>query len=202
MRGPRLVLAVPPGGLAGAVRTAHCSANIASSNASVRARSLLRDPVPPRAQQQGAWGKTCGLATRGTPFRTLSVPQEQRCSNRLAPDYVRAAQAALSPGLYRVRRPADAQARRATDEARLDRHDDGRRGRVLAPGFLVLALHGLVQPHRAARPYAPLGQSNSGCPLAVQFVARYDDEATLFRLGAQLEAARPWIDRRPAVSVA
>jgi Asp-tRNA(Asn)/Glu-tRNA(Gln) amidotransferase A subunit family amidase len=34
-------------------------------------------------------------------------------------------------------------------------------------------------------------------PLAVQAVARYGDEATLFRLAAQLEAARPWFDRKP-----
>ncbi len=44
----------------------------------------------------------------------------------------------------------------------------------------------------------PLGQTDSGFPLAVQAVARYGDEATLFRLAAQLEAARPWIERKPA----
>jgi Asp-tRNA(Asn)/Glu-tRNA(Gln) amidotransferase A subunit family amidase len=44
----------------------------------------------------------------------------------------------------------------------------------------------------------PLGQSADGLPVAVQCVARYGDEATLFRLAAQLEAARPWIARRPA----
>jgi len=43
----------------------------------------------------------------------------------------------------------------------------------------------------------PLGQSTSGLPLAVQLVAPFGDEATLFRLGAQLEAARPWIGRKP-----
>ncbi len=46
----------------------------------------------------------------------------------------------------------------------------------------------------------PLGQSAGGLPLAVQLVGRYGDEATLFRLGAQLEAARPWIGRRPAAA--
>ena len=37
-------------------------------------------------------------------------------------------------------------------------------------------------------------------PLSVQIVARYGDEATLFQLGGQLEAARPWIDRKPPIS--
>ena len=45
----------------------------------------------------------------------------------------------------------------------------------------------------------PLGETGSGFPVAVQAVARFGDEATLFRLAAQLEAARPWIGRRPAL---
>jgi len=36
--------------------------------------------------------------------------------------------------------------------------------------------------------------------VAVQLVARFGDEATLFRLGAQLEAARPWFARKPALA--
>ena len=43
----------------------------------------------------------------------------------------------------------------------------------------------------------PLGRAEGGFPVAVQLAARYGDEATLFRLGGQLERARPWFDRKP-----
>jgi len=31
------------------------------------------------------------------------------------------------------------------------------------------------------------------------FTARFGDEATLFRLASQIEAAQPWADLRPAL---
>ena len=45
----------------------------------------------------------------------------------------------------------------------------------------------------------PLGLNADGFPIAVQAVARYGDEASLFRLAGQLEAARPWFHRKPAL---
>ena len=45
----------------------------------------------------------------------------------------------------------------------------------------------------------PIGTNADGLPVAVQAVAPYGDEATLFRFSAQLEAARPWFDRKPAL---
>ncbi len=45
----------------------------------------------------------------------------------------------------------------------------------------------------------PMGMSSDGLPIGMQFTARYADEATLFRLAAQLEEANPWIGRRPAL---
>jgi Asp-tRNA(Asn)/Glu-tRNA(Gln) amidotransferase A subunit family amidase len=45
----------------------------------------------------------------------------------------------------------------------------------------------------------PLGWTDDNPPLAVQLVAPHGDEATLFRLAAQLEQARPWLARTPPV---
>jgi amidase len=45
----------------------------------------------------------------------------------------------------------------------------------------------------------PLYWNNEGLPIGMQFVGRYGDEATLFRLASQLEKARPWSDHIPPV---
>jgi amidase len=46
----------------------------------------------------------------------------------------------------------------------------------------------------------PAGFTDDGLPLSVQLVGRAHDEATLISLAAQLEAERPWADRRPAIA--
>jgi amidase len=45
----------------------------------------------------------------------------------------------------------------------------------------------------------PLWWNAEGLPIGSMFTGRFGDEATLFRLAAQLEAARPWRDRRAPV---
>jgi amidase/6-aminohexanoate-cyclic-dimer hydrolase len=45
----------------------------------------------------------------------------------------------------------------------------------------------------------PLHWTSDGLPVGVMFSARFGDEATLFRLAAQLEQARPWAKARPPV---
>ena len=47
----------------------------------------------------------------------------------------------------------------------------------------------------------PLGQSESGLPIGVQFAAPFGDEAALIRIAAAFEDAMPWKDRLPPVHV-
>ena len=85
-------------------------------------------------------------------------------------------------------------------------------GRLEAGWFLKLTglAKLLLQKPLAFAPYTPLfnvtGQpaislplhwNEAGLPIGMQFVSRWGDEATLFRLAAQLEKARPWFERTP-----
>jgi amidase len=45
----------------------------------------------------------------------------------------------------------------------------------------------------------PLFWNEKDVPIGVQFAGRFGDEATLFRLAAQLEQARPWEHRKPTI---
>lgn len=69
-----------------------------------------------------------------------------------------------------------------------------------AYGRDILATVGFTQLFNASgNPAAsiPLCWNDAGLPIGVQLAARFGDEATLFRVGAQLEEARPWFERRP-----
>ena len=46
----------------------------------------------------------------------------------------------------------------------------------------------------------PVGFAADGMPLAVQIIGRPGDEATLLSLAGQIEAERPWAERRPPIS--
>jgi amidase len=47
----------------------------------------------------------------------------------------------------------------------------------------------------------PLYWNSQGLPIGTMFTARFGDEATLLRLAAELEVARPWQSRRPPIRV-
>ncbi len=45
----------------------------------------------------------------------------------------------------------------------------------------------------------PLHWNDEGLPIGMHFVGKWGDEATLFRLAGQLEKAKPWFDKAPAL---
>ncbi|MHA1255464.1 MAG: amidase family protein [Promethearchaeota archaeon] len=45
----------------------------------------------------------------------------------------------------------------------------------------------------------PLYWNGDNLPIGLHFAGRFGDEATLFRLAAQLEQERPWIDKIPPI---
>ena len=47
----------------------------------------------------------------------------------------------------------------------------------------------------------PIGFGNNGLPVGIQLVGKPAGEAILISLAAQIEAAKPWIDQRPAFAV-
>jgi len=46
----------------------------------------------------------------------------------------------------------------------------------------------------------PIYWTSEGLPCGAQFIGPFGDEATLFRLAAQLEKARPWFNKRPPLT--
>jgi len=77
--------------------------------------------------------------------------------------------------------------------------DDPMRGMRRAAEFVPFTpiINATGQPAMSV----PLNLNSEGLPVGTHFVGRFGDEATLFRLAAQLEEARPWKDRRPTVAV-
>jgi len=71
----------------------------------------------------------------------------------------------------------------------------------LIPQILRSYIPGTAMFNMSGQPAmsVPLAWSRSGLPIGMMFAARFGDEATLFRLAAQLEQERPWKAKLPPV---
>lgn len=67
--------------------------------------------------------------------------------------------------------------------------------RVVAFAPFTAAFNATGQPAMSV----PLYWNGDNLPVGTHFIGRFGDEATLFRLAAQLEEARPWAARKPPV---
>jgi len=175
---------------------------------------IERSAVVPTFLTLAAANTVVNLASHPTAGRTAREGEVERITwltaklgeNISAPDYVRATQTAhrlgrqmaafhtewdvlLTPGLS-----SPAVKLGWLDMMMDDVHEYWRRVFDFSPFTVWFNLTG--QPGLML----PLGQSRGGLPLAVQLVGRFGDETTLIRLGAQLEAARPWFGRKPALA--
>jgi Asp-tRNA(Asn)/Glu-tRNA(Gln) amidotransferase A subunit family amidase len=153
-------------------------------------------------------GHPAGRAPRADEVERITWLTAERGQRLAAADYVRATQTAHRLGrqmaAFHARHDVLVTPALATLppplgwlDMMLDDHDEyWRRVFHFSPFTVWFNLTG--QPAMVL----PLGVSRDGLPVAVQLVGRFGDEATLFRLAAQLERARPWASRRPALATA
>jgi len=85
----------------------------------------------------------------------------------------------------------------ATAADRRTQHDVGRSVAYRADPAALYAGNRMYNMSGQPAMSMPLAWNAAGLPLGMMFAARFGDEATLFRLAAQLEQERPWKDRLP-----
>lgn len=72
-------------------------------------------------------------------------------------------------------------------------------GKAMGPLFGYLPVTPLQNATGQPAISLPLAMSKAGLPIGMHFAGRFGDEATLLRLAGQLEKARPWAGRHPAI---
>ena len=168
------------------------------------ARAVGREPER-EAFEQTTW--LLRLIGRRLRAETLAsaIYEAHALGRRVAPfferhDVLLCATAAGAPPPLGSLDPADLErlalgaVRRLPVRALLDRVLDELGSRVLESFPNTAPFNMTGQPAMSV----PLFWTEEGLPVGVQAVGRFGDEATLFRLAAQLEEARPWAGRRPA----
>jgi len=138
------------------------------------------------------WGMyQSGLSGPGAANYLLAIEESQRFSRKIARWYHEGGyDLLLSPTMSLP--PTKLDAFKPTPENRMNRLEATR-------SFVAFTRiqNNTGQPAMSI----PLFWNKDNIPIGVQFAGRFGDEATLFRLAAQLEQTRPWAKRWPAISV-
>jgi amidase len=71
--------------------------------------------------------------------------------------------------------------------------------KAMAPLVEYVPFTGIMNATGQPAMSLPLHRSAAGLPVGVMLTGRFGDEATLFRLAAQLEQAKPWRDSHPEI---
>lgn len=149
---------------------------------------LTGQPIQEEQVEPMTWalyqrGRECSAADY-----LLAVTTAQRVAREIAPFFVQH-DLWLTPTLALPPRPLGWHDPTPDDPLR-----GWRRSAQFAPFTATCNLTG--QPAMSV----PLYWNQEDLPIGSHFVGRFGDEATLFRLAAQLEQARPWAGRRPPVA--
>jgi amidase len=174
--------AVDTGALAPATLTI-LSANtraMMEQRANVLGRPLVEDDVEP-----GTWA-LANLSLQRTATDYVTAVQTIHAIGRGLAGHLESYDAILSPTMAAPPAPLGVLSLSNPDRA--------------AQGVAILQSVGYTQLANASGHPAmsvPLFWSDAGLPIGVQFLGRMNDEGSLYRLAGQLEAARPWFDRRP-----
>jgi amidase len=150
-------------------------------------RAIGRKPAP-EDFEPGTWALIEMGRRRSAPDYLLAVRTLQVYSRRIA-QFMLNYDVLLTPALAEPPLPLG-----SFDSTPEDPMAGMRRAGLFTPFTPICNATG--QPAMSA----PLYWNADGLPIGAHFAGRFGDEATLFRLAAQLEAARPWADRRPPVS--
>jgi amidase len=152
-----------------------------------------------RAPQQGdfeavTWQMYLNSRKQTSADYLIAWQELQRCSRQFA-EFFREFDVWLSPTL--VRPPAPLGYFDYTDDTRMQHI--ARLGDYTA--FTLIA-NATGQPAISLPLHWTGGEGKPALPVGVQLTGRYAEEATLIRLSAQLERARPWSQRRPPLHAA
>ena len=151
----------------------------------MRAAALGREPVPADVERI-TWSRAMHGHTARAADYARAIGVMHRTGRAVAPFFTRY-DVLLTPTMCRPPHPLGVIDLMTDDEAAYTQA-------VLGTIAFTSLFNACGNPAMSV----PLGWSRNGLPIGVQFAAAFGDEATLFRLGAQMEATEPWAHRRPA----